>query len=67
MRPVFTAFAMFNARVITRALNIAKAVKTGRIWINTYNQVPEGAPFGGYKKSGIGRETYKEALSNYQL
>lgn len=35
---------------ITRALNIAKAVKTGRIWINTYNQVPEGAPFGGYKK-----------------
>ena len=29
---------------ITRALNIAKAVKTGRIWINTYNQVPEGAP-----------------------
>ncbi|ANQ65652.1 aldehyde dehydrogenase family protein [Staphylococcus equorum] len=51
---------------ISRALNIAKAVKTGRIWINTYNQVPEGAPFGGYKKSGIGRETYKEALSNYQ-
>ncbi len=51
---------------INRALNIAKAVKTGRIWINTYNQVPEGAPFGGYKKSGIGRETYKEALSNYQ-
>ena len=34
---------------ITRALNIAKAVRTGRIWINTYNQVPEGAPFGGYK------------------
>ncbi len=30
---------------ITRALNIAKAVRTGRIWINTYNQVPEGAPF----------------------
>src|SRR5699024_9914668 len=51
---------------ITRALNIAKAVRTGRIWINTYNQVPEGAPFGGYKKSGIGRETYKAALGNYQ-
>ena len=27
---------------ITRALNIAKAVRTGRVWINTYNQVPEG-------------------------
>nr|WP_269668190.1 aldehyde dehydrogenase family protein [Staphylococcus gallinarum] len=51
---------------ITRALNIAKAVRTGRVWINTYNQVPEGAPFGGYKKSGIGRETYKEAIKNYQ-
>ncbi|EJX16592.1 hypothetical protein SOJ_27590 [Staphylococcus sp. OJ82] len=51
---------------ITRALNIAKAVKTGRIWINTYNQVPEGAPFGGYKNQVLDRETYKEALSNYQ-
>lgn len=54
------------SRNITRALNIAKSVRTGRIWINTYNQVPEGAPFGGYKKSGIGRETYKEAIKNYQ-
>ena len=51
---------------ITRALNIAKSVRTGRVWINTYNQVNEGAPFGGYKKSGIGRETYKDALANYQ-
>ena len=51
---------------INRALNIAKNVRTGRMWINTYNQVPEGAPFGGYKKSGIGRETYKEAIKNYQ-
>ncbi len=54
------------SRNITRALNIAKSVRTGCIWINTYNQVPEGAPFGGYKKSGIGRETYKEAIKNYQ-
>ncbi|MCG3399168.1 aldehyde dehydrogenase family protein [Staphylococcus massiliensis] len=51
---------------INRALNIAKNVRTGRVWINTYNQVPEGAPFGGYKKSGIGRETYKDAIKNYQ-
>ncbi|NAM82243.1 aldehyde dehydrogenase family protein, partial [Staphylococcus epidermidis] len=51
---------------INRALNIARAIRTGRVWINTYNQVPEGAPFGGYKKSGIGRETYKGALRNYQ-
>lgn len=51
---------------INRALNIAKNVRTGRVWINTYNQVLEGAPFGGYKKSGIGRETYKSAIQNYQ-
>lgn len=34
---------------INRALNVAKAMRTGRIWINTYNQFPAGAPFGGYK------------------
>lgn len=37
-------------------------MRTGRIWINTYNQIPAGAPFGGYKKSGIGREVYKDAI-----
>ena len=37
-------------------------MRTGRIWINTYNQFPAGAPFGGYKKSGIGREIYKDAI-----
>ncbi|MGV3129965.1 aldehyde dehydrogenase family protein [Staphylococcus simulans] len=51
---------------INRALKVARAVRTGRMWVNTYNQVPEGAPFGGYKKSGIGRETYKAAIQNYQ-
>lgn len=51
---------------INRALNVSKAMRTGRIWINTYNQIPAGAPFGGYKKSGIGREVYKDAIKNYQ-
>ncbi|MBI5974348.1 aldehyde dehydrogenase family protein [Staphylococcus canis] len=51
---------------INRALRIAKDVRTGRVWVNTYNQVLEGAPFGGYKKSGIGRETYKNAIQSYQ-
>ncbi|UXR33128.1 aldehyde dehydrogenase family protein [Staphylococcus simulans] len=51
---------------INRALKVAREVRTGRIWVNTYNQVPEGAPFGGYKKSGIGRETYEAAIQNYQ-
>ena len=51
---------------INRALNVSKAMRTGRIWVNTYNQIPAGTPFGGYKKSGIGRETYKGAIKNYQ-
>ncbi|GER67353.1 aldehyde dehydrogenase [Weizmannia acidilactici] len=48
-----------------RAMRVARCVETGRMWINTYNQLPAGAPFGGYKKSGIGRETYKSILDAY--
>ncbi len=51
---------------IGRALRVANGIKTGRIWVNTYNQFPAGAPFGGYKESGIGRETHKVALEAYQ-
>ena len=35
------------------------------MWVNTYNAIPEGAPFGGYKQSGIGRETHKVMLEHY--
>jgi hypothetical protein len=38
---------------------------TGRMWVNTYNDLPAGAPFGGYKQSGIGRETHKVILEHY--
>lgn len=58
------AGAVFSTN-ITRALNIARRVETGRMWVNTYNQIPEHAPFGGYKKSGIGRETHKVILEHY--
>ena len=50
---------------INRAMRVAKAVQTGRIWVNTYNAIPAGAPFGGYKQSGIGRETHKVMLDHY--
>lgn len=52
-------------RDINKALNTARAMETGRVWINTYNQIPAGAPFGGYKASGIGRETHKMILAHY--
>ncbi|MBP3039813.1 aldehyde dehydrogenase family protein [Bacillaceae bacterium Marseille-Q3522] len=53
------------SRDINTALRVARGVETGRMWVNTYNQLPAGAPFGGYKKSGIGRETYKSILDAY--
>lgn len=50
---------------IDTALDVARRIKTGRIWVNTYNQIPAGAPFGGVKQSGIGRETHKMILDHY--
>jgi acyl-CoA reductase-like NAD-dependent aldehyde dehydrogenase len=50
---------------INRAFRVARAVETGRMWVNNYNTLPAHAPFGGYKKSGIGRETHKMMLEHY--
>jgi len=50
---------------INRALRVAQAVETGRMWVNTYHELPAHAPFGGYKKSGIGRETHKSMIDAY--
>lgn len=50
---------------INRAIRVARGVHTGRMWVNTYNELPAHAPFGGYKQSGIGRETYLSILSAY--
>ena len=50
---------------INRALRVARSVETGRMWVNTYNELPAGAPFGGYKESGIGRETHKSVMNHY--
>ena len=50
---------------LNRAFRVAQSIETGRMWVNTYNQIPEGAPFGGYKNSGIGRENDKAILDAY--
>lgn len=52
-------------RDLNRALRVSREIETGRMWINTYNQIPAGAPFGGYKRSGIGRETDLSILDHY--
>lgn len=50
---------------ISKAIRVARNIEAGRIWVNTYNQIPAHAPFGGYKTSGIGRETHKMILNHY--
>ena len=50
---------------INRALRVAKGIETGRVWVNDYNNLPAHVPFGGYKKSGIGRETHLMILDHY--
>ncbi|MGP2492140.1 aldehyde dehydrogenase [Mesorhizobium sp. PUT5] len=48
-----------------RALRGAAAMEAGTVWINTYRAVSYMAPFGGYKRSGIGRESGQEAIADY--
>ncbi|MEJ2668685.1 MAG: aldehyde dehydrogenase family protein [Deinococcales bacterium] len=49
-------------RDLARAHRVAAEVRTGTLWINTYNVIDAASPFGGYKESGMGREMGEEAL-----
>ncbi|HBX60267.1 MULTISPECIES: aldehyde dehydrogenase family protein [unclassified Methylophaga] len=59
-----------GAGLWTRDMNLAyrmgRAIQAGRVWTNCYHHYPAHAAFGGYKKSGVGRETHKIALEHYQ-
>ncbi len=59
-----------GAGVWTRDINTAyragRQIQAGRVWTNCYHAYPAGAAFGGYKASGIGRETHKMMLDHYQ-
>lgn len=59
-----------GAGVWTRDINLAyrmgRGIEAGRVWTNCYHAYPAHAAFGGYKKSGIGRETHKMMLDHYQ-
>lgn len=45
---------------------LPRAIQAGRVWVNCYHAYPAHAPFGGYKKSGFGRETHKMMLNHYR-
>nr|WP_295825617.1 aldehyde dehydrogenase [uncultured Azospirillum sp.] len=49
-----------------RAFRMGRGIQAGRVWTNCYHLYPAHAAFGGYKKSGIGRETHKMMLDHYQ-
>jgi aldehyde dehydrogenase len=48
------------------AYRLGRGIKAGRVWVNNYHAYPAHAAFGGYKQSGIGRETHKMMLDHYQ-
>ena len=48
------------------AYRMGRGIKAGRVWTNCYHAYPAHAAFGGYKQSGIGRETHKMMLDHYQ-
>ena len=52
-------------RDVSKAHRMARAVKAGTVWVNTYNIYDPAAPFGGYKQSGFGRDLGKIALDGY--
>ncbi|QTN00460.1 aldehyde dehydrogenase family protein [Sediminibacillus dalangtanensis] len=54
------------SRNINTAYRFGREIEAGRVWTNCYHQYPAHAAFGGYKKSGIGRENHRMMLDHYQ-
>jgi acyl-CoA reductase-like NAD-dependent aldehyde dehydrogenase len=48
-----------------RAITMSERLQVGTVWINTYRDISYTTPFGGYKKSGIGRESGIEGIKEY--
>ncbi len=67
-RPTDTIYGLAAAvwtRDISKAHAIANRVRAGTVWVNCYDVFDAAAPFGGFKKSGIGRELGEYGLENY--
>jgi len=54
------------SRDVNRCYRFGREIQAGRVWTNCYHAYPAHAAFGGYKQSGIGRETHKMMLDHYQ-
>jgi aldehyde dehydrogenase len=53
-------------RDMNRSYRMGRGIQAGRVWTNCYHLYPAHSAFGGYKKSGVGRETHKMMLEHYQ-
>ena len=54
------------SRDVHQIQKLSRGIEAGRVWVNCYHLYPSHASFGGYKKSGIGRETHMMMLNNYR-
>jgi acyl-CoA reductase-like NAD-dependent aldehyde dehydrogenase len=52
-------------RDVSKAHRVARAIKAGTVWVNTYGNIDPISPFGGYKQSGFGRELGKHSIELY--
>ena len=50
---------------VSKAHRIARSIKAGTVWVNTYNLYDPALPFGGFKESGFGRDQGRDALEKY--
>lgn len=57
--------AGIQTKSVSTALKVAKLIKSGTVWVNTYNDFNENVPFGGFKQSGFGKEMGVESLDSY--
>ncbi len=62
---VYGLAAAVWTRDVSKAHRIARAIKAGTVWINTYNLYDPALPFGGFKESGFGRDQGRDALEKY--
>jgi aldehyde dehydrogenase len=58
--------AGFWSRDAHELYQVPRAIQAGRVWVNCYHAYPAHAPFGGYKKSGFGRENHLMMLDHYR-
>lgn len=65
MFPFFTHATIACFSNLQRAYRVASALEAGSLYINNYNVYSVGVPFGGYKKSGLGRENGPDTLDYY--